>query len=261
MGKIALGSLLYLLAPFIDNDPNHIFSTGQVEAVVAVINVKADNIAKMLPAQLSVVRNSDDVPVYVFFNKWTDLKGTWPVFRSLPSNYFESFILIPNVSTSDGQKVNFMPVMYLDKKFPTIVGRGFYAFPKVLRQIRSDFPVDFQVVEKNESKELWKIKNTGELKVLDHPGKSVEAVLKALDAPLVGVSSKGKIICSKMSFSFDKIGEFENSKMTLSDSALDSSQINRDYAFAGLGGNPTGHFYYSASATLSFPIKDMTRCH
>lgn len=128
------------------------YSTGRWKGMFATLALDRAVASRLVDPRLelgpSPLDQPDQHPVCFMLGVQSDVRGTWPVFRSFPAEYREAMVVVPGVRFR-GATRDFlhMPRLYLDQRWPTWLGQYVFGFNKILKDVRIT-PGGFEVLNR-----------------------------------------------------------------------------------------------------------------
>ena len=227
-----------------------------------VVNVLYDNdvIDGLLPDELErapqTLSGPGQHPVTFLFGRHSHVRPNFIPFGGM--NYYEFIFAIPFVQWKDPNAYTYrgpfayMPRMFLDKLFPTILGH-FYAYPKELARIHggNDYDVHSLLLDKPLLR--------GEFSPYGAPAPpddfaNFAPIREIFELPFIGQWEFGPYVCSKLTFLLDE------SMARPSDAVVEIQYeflpgiTPRLFTLPGLDVTPMGSFTLSVPWNLTLPF-------
>lgn len=238
------------------------FSTGRWTGTYCVLSLDNAIVEKCLDPRLELGTQTlvpaGKHPVYFMLGRQSDVSSGAPWWNYFAMSYDEGIALVPNVQFkgTTGQFL-YMPRLYLNSMWATLLGVSVFAYAKVLKDVVSA-PNKFEVHDvEGMGNPLWAARVDPDSKFSEKDlAEGYEKMMSVFEQPLVGFCDSlpyPVAVVSSMSFT-NHIRIPATVKLSIKDSSLASGILSAEYSLSPLGKKIANRAVHLVSDwTLSYP--------
>lgn len=237
-----------------------IYGKGLYESLMALVSYDKSTLLALLPSELELapqrITESDKHPLMFFFGKQMDIRPNF-IPSGMGITYHEFVVLIPYVqwrSKSDAYHgpFAFMPMLYLDQVFPTVLGY-LYGYNNMIARIRNTqgYRIHSAILDKPFIKSEH---TTHGAKMLAHAFPNFKNIKPILSLPLIAQHFTGFYIASSLAFTCDEMMvQGAHANVTIQHEFLEGLPPQH-FSLEPLDTTPLGAFSMRAPRTILPPI-------
>ena len=217
----------------------------------------------LLPSKLELapqaVTPAGTHPLVFLMGKHFDVRPDFIPFAGM--TYLEYICAIPFVQWRDSSNAYrgpfaYMPRMYLNELFPTLLGY-LYAYPKLMARIAGNPPTDSLYAVRSLIQDEPILKGTFERRGPELPPDAFPHfahVRQIFDMPFIGKHELGPYICSKLTF------KLQEATLQACDAQIEIQRefvpgLNpQSFTIPGIDSSPLGAFYMAVPWTMTLPF-------